>query len=187
MNEAGYTLTETLAAMVVIGLAIGGYSFGMQVLGAQQSAVAATVLKAREVRAAEMWLERRLTEHAPYRAHEAGRFSGGATGFRFDCGAAAACAVDTVEATGGRRLRVSKGEGQAVTFRLPTAETTRFVYRGAGEVLPSWPPGASGRQALHSISLLQGEGVRERAVFEARIRAEQPLDCQFDPVMQDCR
>jgi len=187
VSEAGYTLTETLAAMAVIGLAVGGFSLGMQALGAQQAAVGATVMKAQEVRAAQAWLERRLAEHAPYRSHEPGRLSGGADGFRFDCAAAAPCAVEVAADARGRRLQVFKGEGETVSFRLPGEEATRFVYRGAGELATSWPPAAGPRQALRSISLLQGEGARERAVFETRIRAEQPLDCQFDAVMQDCR
>lgn len=188
MSDAGYTLTETLAAMAVIGLAIGSFSLGMQVLGAQQSAVGATVLKAQEVRAAQVWLERRLAEHAPFRAHEADRLSGDAAGFRFACGAAAACTVDVTQDTRGRRLRIFKGAGEAIAFRLPADDAaTRFVYRGAGETVTHWPPSSGARQALRSISLLQGEGAAERAVFQTRIHAEQPQDCQFDPVMQDCR
>jgi hypothetical protein len=48
---------DLVAAMAVIGLAMGGLTLGMQVLGGQQSAVGATVLKAQEVRAAQAWLE----------------------------------------------------------------------------------------------------------------------------------
>jgi len=187
MREAGYTLTETLAAMAVLGLGIGSFALGMQVLGAQQSAVGATVLKAQEVRAAQVWLERRLAEHAPFRAHEADQLSGDAAGFRFACGAAAACTVDVTQDALGRRLRIFKGAGRAIAYRLPADTATRFVYRGAGEPVTHWPPTGGARQALRSISLLQGEGASEQAVFQTRIYAEQPQDCQFDPVMQDCR
>jgi hypothetical protein len=145
------------------------------------------VLKAQEARAAETWLERRLAEHGPFRTQEAGRLSGGAGGFQFECGAVAACRVDVVEAAAGRRLRVFKGAGEAELFRLPNAEAARFVYRGGGDVGPSWPPAGADRQALQSITLLQGEGANARVVLAARIRTEQPIDCQFDAVMQDCR
>lgn len=187
MSEAGYTLTETLAAMAVIGLGMGGFALGIQVLAVQHSGVGATVLKAQEVRAAQAWLERRLAERAPYRSPEADRFSGGAEGFRFDCGAPEACAVSVAADARGRRLDIVRGAGPPASYRLPGAEPARFVYRGSGEVLTTWPPADGRRQALRSISLLQGEGAHEWAVFETRIRAEQPLDCAFDTVMQDCR
>jgi prepilin-type N-terminal cleavage/methylation domain-containing protein len=187
VTDAGYTLTETLAAMVVIGLAVGGYSVGMQVLAAQQGAVAAAVLKVQAPRAAQAWLERRLEEHGAYRTQETAAFSGSADGFRFACAAAAPCTLDLVDGPAGQRLRVFRGEGPPVLYRLPGAEAARFVYRGAGEDLPSWPPGDGTRQSLRAVALLQGEGTAERTVFQARLRTEQPLDCAFDPVIQDCR
>jgi prepilin-type N-terminal cleavage/methylation domain-containing protein len=187
MNEAGYTLTETLAAMAVIGLAMGGLTLGMQVLGGQQSAVGATVLKAQEVRAAQAWLEGRLADHGPYRAHETGRLAGTAERLAFDCGAAANCVLSFEDHERGRRLKVFRGQGEPVSYRLPSRAPARFVYRGAGEVELAWPPAGGTRQALRSISLLQGESGREAAVFEARVWAEQPLDCAYDPVIQDCR
>lgn len=187
MSEAGYTLTETLAAMAVIGLAAGGISLGMQVIGAQQGAVGATVLKAQEARAAEQWLERRFAEHGPFRSHQAQQFSGGADGFRFACGAAAPCDVRVVAGDDGPRLEVFRGIGATVAFRLPSDAPARFLYRGAGEAGATWPPADAARQALRSVSLLQGEAGHERVVFEVRVRTEQPADCQFDAVMQDCR
>jgi len=187
MSEAGYTLTETLAAMAVIGLAMGGLSLGMQVLGGQQGAVGATVLKAQEVRAAQAWLEGRLADHGPYRAHEAGRLAGTADTVAFDCGAAADCVLSFEYHERGRRLKVFRGQGEPVSYRLPTRGPTRFVYRGAGEIELAWPPVGGTRQALRSISLLQGEPGREAAVFEARVWTEQPLDCAYDPVIEDCR
>ena len=34
MSDGGYTLSETLAAMVVLGMAIGGLTLGAQVIAA---------------------------------------------------------------------------------------------------------------------------------------------------------
>jgi prepilin-type N-terminal cleavage/methylation domain-containing protein len=187
VSEAGYTLTETLAALAVIGLAIGGLSLGMQVVGAQQAALGGVVLTAQSARAAETWLERRLADAAPFRAHEPERLSGDAEGFRFDCARAQPCAAGIVDDDRGRRLRLFAGEGEPLTFRLADDAATRFVYRGAGDLLAAWPPTGGARQALSSVALLQGEGPAQRVVFETRIRIEQPLDCQFDAILQDCR
>lgn len=187
MSEAGYTLTETLAALAVIGLSIGGLSFGMQVVGGQQAALGSVVLAAQSARAAETWLERRLADAAPFRAHQPERLSGDGEGFRFDCAEAQLCAADIVEGERGRRLTLFAGEGDPLTFRLSDKGAARFVYRGAGDLLAAWPPAGGARQALRSVALLQGEGAAQRVVFETRIRIEQPLDCQFDAILQDCR
>lgn len=187
MSEAGYTLTETLAAMAVISMAIGGYALGVQVISGEQGAVGATVRNAQATRAAQTWLERRFAERAPYRAADADRFSGSADSFHFDCGGPAPCDVEVKAGESGRSLTIFKGAGEPIVFRLPTAEPARFVYRGSGEGLSTWPPASGAHEALASVSLLQGEGVHQRALFEARIRLEQPLDCRFDTITQDCR
>jgi hypothetical protein len=72
-------------------------------------------------------------------------------------------------------------------LRLPADTPLRFVYRGVDGPILVWPPQSGQRQALRSVALVQGEGDGERVLFEAKIRLEQPLDCAFDPVMQDCR
>jgi hypothetical protein len=187
MNDAGYTLTETLAAMSVIALSIGGLSLAMQPISGLELATGATVKRVQTARAAQAWIERRLGAHAPYRAHEPARLAGDASGFHFDCGAGAPCAVSLVSDDQGLRIRASEGSGQPVEFPLPTGDPARFVYRGAGEPTPVWPPADTGRQALRAVSLLQGDGETGLTLFTARIWVEQPAACGFDPVMQDCR
>lgn len=187
MSDAGYTLTETLAAMVVIGLGVGGFSLGMQTLGAQQGVVGGVVLKTQDTRAAEAWLERRLSEHAPYRATDGDRFSGDAEGFRFDCGAAQRCSAELVTNEGRQTLRLSRGDGGQQTFQLPAREPARLVYFGAVAAQAAWPPAGGERESLRAISLLQGVGPDQRPVLAVRLRPEQPLDCQYDPVIKDCR
>jgi len=171
---------------VVIGLAAGGLTLGLQVLGSQQSAVAGVVRDTQQTRTVETWLERRFAERAPFRSHEPDRFAGDADRFRFDCGGAEACEVQVQADAAGRRLEVTGGDSAVPTLRLSGDEAVRFVYRGAGTPIAAWPPQGA-REALRSVSLVQGAEGAEQVLFEARIRLEQPLDCQFDPVMQDCR
>jgi hypothetical protein len=188
VNEAGYTLTEALAAMAVIGLAAGGFSVSMQVLGRQQSGVGEVVLKASETRQAEAWLERRLAPSAPYRSVDPGSLSGDAEGFRFACEAAASCDVRITQDDRERRwLEISGDAAKPARFRLPGKEPAHFVYRGAGDPTAAWPPSDGARQALRAIALIQGEGTHEHPVLELRVLAEQPLDCAYDPVLRDCR
>lgn len=187
MTDAGYTLTETLAAMAVIGLASGGLALGVQVLGGQQGSIGAVVLNIQQTREAEAWLERRLEAHGPFRAHEADRFVGAAGEVRFDCGSTASCTMRLSDEGDGPRLELFRGEGDPATFRLPSEQPARFVFRSGGEILTSWPPGGGARQALRGVSLLQGEAEDERVILSVRLYGEQPLDCAYDPVLQDCR
>ncbi|MDZ4370980.1 MAG: prepilin-type N-terminal cleavage/methylation domain-containing protein [Phenylobacterium sp.] len=187
MNEAGYTLTEVLAAMAVIGMAAGGLSLSMQVLGAQQASVGGIVLKMQDVRAAEAWLTRRLAEHAPFRAQAAERLSGGAEGFRFDCDAAAPCSAE-LEADAGTTVLTLTGGHAVRRVRLPgDGQTVRFVYTGGGDLQTAWPPTDGGRRSLDSIALVQGEGPGASPILGVRIHVEQTLDCVFDAVLGDCR
>jgi prepilin-type N-terminal cleavage/methylation domain-containing protein len=187
VNEAGYTLTEVLAAMAVIGLAAGGLSLGMQVLGAQQGNVGAIVLKMQDVRAAEAWLTRRLAEHAPFRAQAPETLSGGAEGFRFDCNAAAPCSAELKAPEGNTVLTLTGGDAVR-RFRLPgDGQTARFVYTGGGHLHAAWPPTGGGGRSLASIALVQGEGHAASPILNVRIHADQPLDCAFDAVLGDCR
>lgn len=173
--------------MAVIGMAVGGLSLGIQVLGGQQAAIGGTVRQVQDARAAEMWLARRLSENAPFRAHAPEDLSGSATGFTFACAASGRCGMTIAEAGGRSRLSVVDGAGAPMTFRLPAADPTRFVYRGATASVGAWPPAGGAREALRSVALVQGDGPAARVVFETRLRVEQPLDCQFDAIMQDCR
>lgn len=179
----GYTLSETLAAMAVLGLGIGGFSLGMQVIGGQQLAVSGELARLQAARAARVELEQALADGAPFRAHQPAQLSGDAAGFRFECGAAAACEARLADGA----VEFAR-EGDAVRrYRLPSAAPARFVYRGAaGSVGGAWPA-AAGREALRSVSLVQDGANGEAVVFDARVWAEQPRACAFDPILGDCR
>lgn len=185
MNSAGYTLTETLAAMAVIGFAISGFSLGIQVLSDMDLDLSAASERVEGVQAAQRRVERLLAEGAPYGPRDAARFYGNAEGFRFACAAVQPCEVRLVANAREVKLHVS-GEARApLEVRLPSRGTARFVYIGADGAVTTWPAGAS-IQGLRAVALVQGLPPAEAALFVARIWPEQGGRCSFDAVGQIC-
>jgi len=182
VNDAGYTLVETMAALAIVSLAVGGLTAAVQTLGRQQRAVTETLLAAEAPAAARAALQRMLDGQGPFRAHEPGRFTGDATRLAFDCGEPQPCRAELVDAIGGQVLRATAG-GRIRDLPLRRAGL-RFRYRGTSGPFEAWPPVSPARQALRSLAL---GAPGAPALVEARVWAEQPAACAFDPILQDCR
>lgn len=186
MNEAGYTLTETLAAMAVIGLAMGGLSLGMQVIGRLQLQASQGVVKDHEIRASQNLVDNLLLAGAPFRSHEADRFVGTGEGFRFACGAPDPCEVSLRRDGSGEQLRIQSQSGDPMEVGIGAGEA-RFVYQGSAGVSDIWPPQAPERQSLKAISLIRTSSSGEAILLSARLWLEQPAPCAYDTVLRDCR
>lgn len=183
MNDAGYTLVETLTAMAVLALAIGGLSAGLQVLARQQSGVGRVVGDSQAMRNAQAGLDRLFEGRGPYRSHQPQQFSGDARGFTFDCGQAQACSAALVEEGGGVSMAIRDG-GAAGRLPLRVPGPARFTYQGARGVSETWPP-AGPRQALRVVAVVREPD--SATLIKTRLWIEQPLRCDFDVVLQDCR
>ncbi|WP_340643889.1 hypothetical protein [Phenylobacterium sp.] len=186
MSQDGYTLTETLAALVMIGLAIGGLSLGVHVLGRSQLAVSRQVAAATAARIAQVDLERMLASAGAFRARDAGGLVGKAEAFDFACGAASRCKAALRDTAKGFSLDIQTGQGDR-HLALGPAAGARFVYRGTLADSPVWPPAGTTHEALRAVSIIEGDGATVRPILVARAWAEQPAACDFDVVMQDCR
>lgn len=187
MNDAGYTLTETLAAMAVLGMAVGGLSLTVQVLGPQQLATSRTVARLEAARGAETLLERLLALGEPFDAQQPDQLSGDATGFHFQCGGTAPCRAELADGAHGHELRIFDGRAEDAVARLGAPATARFLYRDASATEPAWPPASPGRHVLRSIGLVRSAEAGDSALIEAKLWREQPATCAFDPVTQACR
>lgn len=184
--EAGYTLTETLAALVVLALAISGLAAAAATLGQGQSVVNVQVADVAAVRAGQVALDRLLEGHGPFRSHEPEALSGDAAGFRLACGEPAPCSVQVDQAADGLRLRIRRAAGERM-LRLRAPGPGRFVYEGREAGLGAWPPEPGARQALRSVSLVRGQAGAEETLLISRVWREQPVACEFDVLLQDCR
>jgi prepilin-type N-terminal cleavage/methylation domain-containing protein len=183
MSDAGYTLIETLTALVILALAIGGLSAGIQVLARQQATVGRIVAHTQALRAAQAGLDRLFERRGPFRSTDGQRFVGSDVRLEFDCGRPSRCVAQLVQGTAGPALRIEDGAPR--TYALRTVGAAHFVYQGALDASPSWPPERLDRQPLRAVSVVRdGSG---DTLVKSRLWVEEPVRCEFDVVMQDCR
>lgn len=187
MSEAGYTLAETLTALAMVGLAMGGVAAGMQMIGRLQLSTSNVVAANQGVRATQARLEDLFRSGEPYRSHEGERFVGGPQLAQFDCGAAARCEARLERDGEAVKLRVTDANARAHETSLATDGDARFVYQGSLSTSEVWPPLEPGRQALRAVLVIARPEAGETALLETRLWAEQPRRCDYDPILRDCR
>jgi type II secretory pathway component PulJ len=182
MSEGGYTLAETLAALAVLGMAMGGLSTGLHTLGGVQRSASVSLADANRARMIEQHIGRLVSAHGPYLTGDDAQFSGDGQSFRFACGQPAQCEV---------RLKLEQpmqlsilDSGQTSTFSLH-GESAKFVYEGSQDLTETWP-GELRDQALRSISLVQTVENEPRPAFQLRLWTEQPSNCHFQSISQAC-
>ena len=187
MNDAGYTATEALAALAIIGLAMGGLTSGLMVVGRAQSAATATLSRADGIRTANHRLTQLLAGKGPFRSDRPSAFEGDATAFSFDCGATRCGA--RIE---GETLTVIGTDGASSAVKLPINTKPGFIYGGslgAGGVWPPapLPPPAPQWQVLQYVALSDAASGRGGPIAVSRLWSQQAPTCDFDTITQDCR
>jgi type II secretory pathway pseudopilin PulG len=180
MRQDGYTLAEALAAMLILGLAIGGLVEGSRAIGRLQSRVNITVNETREVRRAEAALTALLRD----RAGDDRSFKGDPTTFSFNC-SAGVCGLATQKEGKRPVLVVRRGE-VAQRFLLPPASNFRLVYAARDGRFDRWPPEGSPR-ALRGVQVVATSAQGELPVVMARSWVEHPKTCEFDMIARGCR
>lgn len=188
MNDAGYTLVETLLALVMLSLAVAGLSMGLQVFGERQLRTAAAVTRLQDLRMAQAALEDILDLHAPFRSDLPAELSGEATRFHFACAAPEPCEVSTAYRDERWGLKVTDGRGSERRLPLHLASPAEFRFVGERRTLAVWPdPAAGAREGLRAVALVEVGPTGETPVLTAHVWREQPADCVFDTVLRDCR
>jgi hypothetical protein len=187
MSQEGYTASEALAALAILGLAIGGLTTSISLIGTGQLKAQSYLRQSALQRSANTRLERLLQPEAPFRSDEGSRLSGDGTGFEFQCGKAR-CAVQLREDA----LVTRDASGAERALPLPKAEDPTIVYLGSYSQSDVWPPAlapppAPSWQALRAVMIKSGGGDSDRTLVVARLWQEQRPDCEYDVVIQDCR
>ena len=180
-GEAGYTLIETLTALVMISLAMGGLSVGLQVVAGSQGRIGASLVQTESARSVQTMLERTLQPAGAFRAQDSARFVGRKDRFDYACDAAVLCKAEIKDETKGATLVMGKPERH---LPLHAKGPVRFVYQGSAGGSDVWPPTGTDRQALTAISMVDEANL---PIVTAKLWSEQPGLCAFDVVMQDCR
>jgi type II secretory pathway pseudopilin PulG len=185
VSDAGYTLAEMLAALVMIGLATGGLIEGVHVISQIQAQAGRAAGEGRAVRAVQSALDRLLEGQGPFDVGGRPQFNGSRTGFTFDCASSRPCAAAVAPTQGGARLTLTAPGGAVSQSRLPASSVKAgFVYGGPRGASETWPPPKSGHQTLRSVSLKDATGA---TLADVRLWAEQPRRCEFDVIAQACR
>ncbi len=85
------------------------------------------------------------------------------------------------------RLVVAGRGGVNDTVLLRGLTGARFAYldRAGSEV--AWPPAADERRSLRAVTLAATSAHGPIAIAAERLWIEQPPDCAFDPILEDCR
>jgi len=187
MNDAGYTLTETLAALLVVGMAIGGLSLGLQVLGPLQLSTSRIVSQERQVRASEQSLEKFLALGAPFSSQDPDALKGDGQGFRFVCGQVAPCTAQILSDDKLTQLKISRLGPTPSSSLVTLSGAARFAYRSATTTSDVWPPATPDAQTLRAVVLFQMTSRGEAPSLQAKVWSEERPNCAFDPIAQDCR
>ncbi len=186
MNQDGYTLAETLAALAMIGLAIGGLTAGVRVIGLNQAAATRHLADGHSLGGAEQVLSRLFAGQGPFQSSDAGGLRADGRRLSFTCADASPCSASLDSGGLGERLSVVKGRETEVAI-LPGVRSARFAYAGTQTLARVWPPASKDPEDLRSVLILDGSGANEVPIVIARLWREQPVTCAFDPIRQNCR
>lgn len=187
MNDAGYTLVEMLAALAILGLAMGGLAEGMAAIGRAQSGATSLLMTQRSWARANRDLSRLFQEQGPFQSGETPSLKGDATNLSFPCGAQK-CSARLIGRKGDPVLEVSGADGWRDAVALPGQSGAHFSYVDEEEQHPAWPPpGDHGRRKVRSVMVLTGQSAAPSSVAGARLWIEQPPDCAYDMIIADCR
>ncbi|MGR4866928.1 prepilin-type N-terminal cleavage/methylation domain-containing protein [Caulobacter sp. LARHSG274] len=182
MSDDGYTLAEMLAALTILGLAMGGLGLVVGLISRQQLTSNRIQARLAADRTVDQTLTRWLAQDGAETLH------GDARGLSFAC-AAATCAA-SLQVEGRRMLLVLRnGSGRARRLRL-SDPAVRFSYRDARSLVDAWPPAETspshpGDQTPRAVLLAKPGAVAPLAVVP--ISPREPRDCQFDAIIGGCR
>ena len=185
MNEEGYTATEALVALAILGLAVGGLTGGLKVIGQGQLATGSKITNAVSIRTASSELHALLEGQGPFRSDAVDSFTGSARRFSFPCGSGA-CTAQLTDIG----LTVARDTAQPRSIPLRNADRLTFSYLGSETETAIWPsstlpPPTPQWQLLTGVVLQDGSSGETLATTSIPI--QQAANCEYDSVIQDCR
>ncbi len=180
MNDDGYTLAEALAAMLILGLTMGGLVEGARVIGRLQTPIVASRADDQALRRAEAGLAGLMKS----RVGGDQTLAGNAQGFTFDC-AAATCGLSLVQKAARTTMTVRRGE-VALSFPLPQRGNISLVYLARDGRFDHWPQPGSPR-VLDGVAIIGTSAQGDVPLVVARSWIEHPKTCEFDMIAKGCR
>lgn len=181
MTDDGYTLAEMLAALAILGMAMGGLGLVTSLIARQQLAANRVSVRLMEDRAAERALTLWLAEQ------DAATLAGDDQKLSAACGPAACTA--RLQPEGRRTVLILQAlSGSARRLRLHRPDV-RFGYRdGRGEVVV-WPRTDSDDGDVKDVTprAIVLATANKTVLAVARPWPRERRDCQFDAIAGACR
>lgn len=185
-REAGATLAEALAALLILGLAIGGLVHGTWIISRAQASVSRTLAQATATRGAQKAFEAALATPAAGRAAADGRLDGRRRALGRPCEAVTPCGVILSDRGRDGLLVVRDEEGVSEQWILPSGRGAYLVYNSTAGSFPDWNINDN-RGLLRSISVVWPVGGDDTPMISARLWIEQSAACEFDTIAKTCR
>lgn len=187
MKQDGYTLAEALAALLIIGLAMGGLFEGARVLSKGQTRAAETIAGSRALSRAQKAVGQIATSPEFANALLSDGLTGDARQFRYDCGTHGPCTATLRNQGIGEGVLVLTGGGGATRrYPLPRGNDAYFVYNSTEGGFGRWPT-APKEGYLRAITVMRPAGGGDVPLVSARVWIEQSRACEFDPISRTCR
>jgi type II secretory pathway pseudopilin PulG len=184
LRRPGYTAPEALAALAIVGLAISGLATSLSLIGAHQNRIQSQLAEGVRDRNVDQRLRAFLLQGGPYRSDQPGKMTGDPEQIRIGCGQGECSARLRADLL----ITVDAGGRERVTH-LPAGGDPAFWYVANSQMSDVWPPpvpeGGSW-QPLQAV-LIKARGQAGRPLAVARVWSDQRFDCEYDPVIEDCR
>ena len=186
MSSDGYTLVEMLVALVVVGMTAAGLAEGAHTLTRIQAEAAGSLQRERAMATLQSRFGAFVGQGGPFRSDDKpARFRGSADDLSFDCGQGT-CTAQILTAHGGTALELGYEDGRRLSLPLPGVAGASFAYDDGASEGADWPPAGEGLR-LKAVAILGGFEPDRSPLAVARIDAEQAPDCEFDPIVRQCR
>ena len=185
MNDDGYTIAEMLAALAILGMAMGGLGLVVSLITRQQLTALRLHDRLADARVADRALETLVASQQAV-GGDLGDLRGDGGGLSFACGTAT-CAAQ-LSPDGRRTLLLLRDRSGAERRLRLRARALQFRYVGASDVGERWPEAATRDNAAHeqaprAIILTSDAGV----MAVTPVGPREPRDCQYDAIAGACR
>lgn len=176
MSSDGYTLSDALAALLMVGLAMTGLTYASLLLNRAQKASVGEAMRAADLGRGQRML-RDVLASGP-----ASELAGDSVGFALPC-VGGPCRA-RLEAEGqDRKLVISLAGAPERALRVSAG--ARLAYVGEHGVSGAWPP-AGARERLRGVALVEATPSAAPLLY-APVRLDQSANCAFDAVALTCR
>lgn len=182
MSDDGYTLAEMLAALAILGMAMGGLGLVANLIARQQLAASRIHMRLADETAADRALTLWLSEQ------DAETLAGDDRRLSATCGEAACSArLETAKSRTVLILQARSGATRRLRLRQ---QNVRFGYTDSRGAVAAWPRSDETVNAVKDAApravLLTAQG-RAAPLAVARVWTRESRDCQFDAIIGACR